>query len=444
MDVLMRRILDDMFDRLFPLSRSITGRGIEESIGILSEQIPFSYHYVSSGTKVFDWVVPKEWNCVTARLEAPDGNVIADIGNSNLHVVNYSVPVDCDIDLEDLEPHIFSLPAIPSAIPYVTSYYKPEWGFCIPHDRKLALTLGKYRALIDSSFTEGRVMLADALLEGDTQDEILITSYICHPSLANNELSGPLVLTGLYQRLREWKRRRYSYRFVINPETIGSLCYLYLNGEHLMKNVISGVVLTCLGGPSENLSYKLSRRGNSSMDRLAIKWNKMGKMNIREFDPCSGSDERQYCSPGFNLPVGQVARTVYATYEGYHNSLDNKEFMTIDSLVSSVDYLEDFLRELDNSGYFVNLSPYGEPQLGKRNIYPNINAASTWNNSGDEIFDARTFLNRTLMILNYSDGHNDMQDIAEKCSCSVNQLKSVADILEDKGLIKFLGGRGEI
>jgi aminopeptidase-like protein len=356
-------------------------------------------------------------------------------------VVNYSVPVDCKVDLEELDPHIFSLPSLPSAIPYVTSYYKPEWGFCIPHEKKITMKPGKYHALIDSSFSEGRVMVADTLLEGDTRDEILITSYICHPSLANNELSGPLVLTGLYLRLREWKRRRYSYRFVVNPETIGSLCYLYLKGEHLMKNVISGVVLTCLGGPSEKLSCKLSRRGDSSIDRLAVRWNEMGKMNIRKFDPRGGSDERQYCSPGFNLPVGQIARTVYGSYEGYHNSLDNKEFMTIDSLVSSIDNIEDFLWELDNSGYFINLFPYGEPQLGKRDIYPNINSASTRNNSGDEIFDARTFLNRTLMILNYSDGHNDMLDIAQKCSCSVNQLKSAADVLEDKGLIKFLGGK---
>jgi aminopeptidase-like protein len=438
----MRKMLDDMFDRLFPLSRSITGKGIEESVDILSEQVPFSRHYVSSGTEVFDWVVPKEWNCAKARLEGPDGNVIADFGDSNLHVVNYSVPVDREIEFEELDPHIFSLPSLPSAIPYVTSYYKPAWGFCIPHEKKITLPRGKYHALIDSAFTEGRVMTADALLEGDTRDEILITSYICHPSLANNELSGPLALTGLYLRLKEWKRRRYSYRFAVNPETIGSLCYLYLNGEHLMKHVISGVVLTCLGGPSENLSYKLSRRGDSSMDRLARGWNEMGKMDIRKFDPRSGSDERQYCSPGFNLPVGQIARTVYGSYEEYHNSLDNKEFMTIDALVSSIDRIEDFLWELDNSGYFINLFPYGEPQLGKRNIYPNVNAASTRRNSGDEIFDGRTFLNGTLMILNYSDGHNDMLDIAQKCSCSVSRLKPVADVLEDKGLIKFLGGRG--
>jgi aminopeptidase-like protein len=437
-------MLDDMFDRLFPLPRSITGKGIEESISILSEHVPFSYHYVSSGTEVFDWVVPKEWNCAKARLKDPDGNVIADIENSNLHVVNYSVPVDREIDLEELEPHLFSLPSLPTAIPYVTSYYKPEWGFCIPHDVKITLKPGKYHALIDSSLTEGRVMAADTLLEGDTQDEILITSYICHPSLANNELSGPLVLTGLYLRLREWKRRRYSYRFVVNPETIGSLCYLYLNGEHLMKHVISGVVLTCLGGPSKKLSCKLSRRGDSPLDRLAVRWNEMGKMDVRKFDPRGGSDERQYCSPGFNLPVGQIARTAYGSYYEYHNSLDNKEFMTIDSLVSSIDHLENFLGELDNSGYFINLFPYGEPQLGKRNIYPNVNSASTRGHSGDEIFDARTFLNNTLMILNYSDGQNDMLDIARKCSCSVSHLKHVADALEDKGLIKFLGGRGEV
>jgi aminopeptidase-like protein len=436
-------MLNDMFDRLFPLPRSITGYGTEKSIEIIAERVPFSYHYIPSGTKVFDWVVPKEWRCAEAKLKDPDGNIIADIKNSNLHVVNYSVPVDCSIDLDELAPHIYSLPSLPSAIPYVTSYYKPGWGFCVPHEVRTALKPGKYHAFIDSSFTDGRVTVADALLEGDTSDEILLTSYICHPSLANNELSGPLVLAGLYLRLLEWKRRRYSYRFVLNPETIGSLCYLYLNGGRLMKNVISGMVLTCLGGPAERLSYKLSRGGDSPIDRLAMRLNRDGRMDIRNFDPRGGSDERQYCSPGFNLPIGQMARTVYGEYPGYHNSLDDKKFMTIDSLVSSVDNLEDFLREADGSGYYLNLFPYGEPQLGRRGIYPNVNATATWNDSGDEIFDSRTFLNNALMILNYSDGHYDMLDIAEKCSCPVGQLKSVADVLEDKGLIKFLGAREE-
>ena len=437
----MYNLLDTTFDRLFPVFRSITGKGIEESMRIIGEHIPFSYHYVPTATKVFDWTVPAQWECTSAVLTGPEGAVIADISDSNLHVVNYSSPVDADLTLEELAPHLYSLPGLPTAIPYVTSYYERSWGFCIPHHIRESLKPGLYHAKINSTFSDGNIMIADTVLPGDCKEEILLTSYMCHPSLANNELSGPLVLLGLYLRLCKWSRRRYSYRFVLHPETIGSLCYLHLKGKHLLDNVVSGMVLTCLGGPSGRLSYKKSRQENAPIDRLALLWKDGQKIDIHEFTPCSGSDERQYCSPGFDLPIGQMARTVYAAYDGYHNSLDNKEFMKIDSLVDSVDMLENFLLELDNSGVFLNLSPYGEPQLGKRGLYPNINSASIWKNSDHGDLASGALLYRILMVLNYSDSCRDMIDIARKCSCSVSQLKDVVDVLEKKELLRFCGSR---
>ena len=442
----MYDLLNDLFDRLFPLSRSITGSGLEDSIAIIGEHMPFEYKSVPSGTKVFDWTVPKRWDCDSAILVGPEGNTIADLKENNLSVVNYSSAVDDAVSLGELESHLYSLPGEPAAIPYVTGYYKPSWGFCIPHNVRMSLKEGEYRVLINSRFSEGEVITADVLLPGETEREILLSSYICHPSMANNELSGPLVMLGLYLALGKWKRRRYSYRFALYPETIGSLCYLYLNGERLRKNVTAGMVLTCLGGPSEKLSYKMSRMGVSIIDKLADMWKGNGAMDVRNFTPCSGSDERQYCSPGFNMPIGQIARTIYGRYPGYHNSLDNKEFMQIESLVDSVNILEKFLSELDGCGILVNLCPYGEVQLGKRGLYPNVNSAKTRRDSGDEIFDGRAMLNKILMILNYADGAHDTLDIAKMCDCPISELQDVVRTLEKEDLIEFVasGGAGSL
>lgn len=257
----MHTLLDAVFDELFPILRSITGSGYEKSLDILGRHIPLTRLSIPSGTRVFDWVVPKVWECGQATLCAPNGAVIADIENNSLHVVNYSMPIDIEIELDELQPHLYSIPHLREAIPYVTSYYKQNWGFCISHDAKCTLALGKYRAKIDSSFRDGNMVLAEAVLPGESREEVLLSSYLCHPSLANNELSGPLVLLGLYKKIAQWKKRRYTYRFVINPETIGALCYLHLRGEELRRRLVCGMVLTCLGGPVEKLRYQLSRRG---------------------------------------------------------------------------------------------------------------------------------------------------------------------------------------
>lgn len=429
-------LLDGLYDRLFPLLRSITGPGIEESLRLFAEHMPLDIFGVPSGTQVFDWLTPPQWNCRSARLTGPNGDVVCDMARSNLHIVNYSEGVDRHLTLAELQPHLHSLPNLPDAVPYVTSYYNRTWGFCLSDAARRSLKKGTYHAQIDADFSDGRVPLAHCFLDGDSDREILLSSYLCHPSLANNELSGPLVLLGLYNRIKAWPRRRHRFRFVLNPETIGSLCYLHLFGDELRSNLDAGLVLTCLGGPGE-VSYKTTRRETARVDRLARRWNQIGAMAIRPFTPTGGSDERQYGSPGFNLPVGQFARATYGDYDGYHNSLDTKAFMTIDALVQSVDTIEAFLLELDACAPWTNLSPYGEPQLGRRGLYPNINSAATWGASSDAVFDGRLILQRLLTVLNYSDGDHDLIDISEKCGCSVRDLLPIVARLEAGGLLRL-------
>lgn len=428
-------MLDGLFDELNPILRSITGPGLERSLAILSRHMPLEVETVPSGTQVFDWEVPPEWHLTRAQLIAPDGRTIADTARNNLHIVHYSEPVDRMVLREELESHLHSLPDLPDAVPYVTSYYQRNWGFSIPHRVRERLSPGQYRVLIESRFLSGGVPFGQCVLPGESGQEIVITSYLCHPSLANNELSGPLVLAALYRAIGGWTRRRFTYRFVLHPETIGSLCYLHRYGEHLRAHMTAGLVLTCLGGPEQSLSYELSRTGNSLLDRTVLAGAGANGIRIREFDPTHGSDERQYCSPGFNLPVGQMARTIYGQYAGYHNSLDTKDFMGIDRLVDSAGRIERLLQTVEIAGYFHNLSPYGEPQLGKRGLYPNVNGASTWNDSSDCKMDGRTFLNRLLTVLNYSDGQHAMIDIAAKSGCPVEEYRPVIEKLEAAGLL---------
>lgn len=434
--------LESLFDELFPICRSVAGEGFRSSLAIFQRHMPLEIETVPTGTAVFDWTVPPEWNIRSARLTGPDGQIIADLAQSTLAVVNYSEPVNRRLSLADLRPHLHSLPAHPDAIPYVTSYYKRTWGFCLSDRALQSLPEGEYHALIDSEFsTEGGVQFGHCVLAGDSANEILLTSYLCHPSLANNELSGPLVLLGLFDRIRRWPRRRFTYRFLLNPETIGSLCFLHRYSGHLREKLVSGIVLTCLGGPSPTLSYKMSRKGNSLTDRtLQYLREKEGRpLEIRPFDPTCGSDERQYCSPGFNLPVGQIVRTAYGQYAEYHTSLDTKEFMGIPNLVRSIDGIEEILQAIEAAGRFVNLKPYGEPQLGPRGLYPNMNSAATRAKSTDVVIDARQFLNRVLTVLSYTDGNNDMMEIAVRCGCRLAELAEVVSKLEDAGLLAHSG-----
>lgn len=434
-----KELLNQLFDELFPLMRSITGPGIEKSIEIFGRYMPLNITKIPTGTKVFDWTVPQEWHFKQAKLIDPDGNIVCDARVNNLHVMNYSESIDKDIILEELEPHLHSIPELPTAIPYVTSYYKRTWGFCLAHNDRIRLKPGKYRAIIDAEFVEGGVPFAQCVLEGESSKEILITSYLCHPSLANNELSGPLALLGVYNRIKKWNKRRYSYRFLLNPETIGALCFLHEHAKELKENLISGFTLTCIGGPAKELKYKSSRLEDSLINKVVKYDKKITSLPIEvvPFTPLGGSDERQYCSPGFNLPMGQFSRTTYGKYDGYHNSLDTKDFMKIESVIESVETVEQILKYIEISGNPINMQPFGEPQLGKRDLYPNMNSNKTRKNSEDKYVDGRTQLNRILLMLNMADGENSLIDIANAAGCSVDDLLPILFKLEENELIKY-------
>jgi aminopeptidase-like protein len=431
--------MNELFDRLFPLFRSITGEGVRQTISILQEYMPLEIEEVPSGTQVHDWIVPKEWIIREAWIKDSKGNEILNMANSNLHVLNYSEPINKMVTLDELKEHLYTLPRLPDAIPYVTSYYKERWGFCMTHDQFESLEEDQYHVYINSTKIDGGLSLAQAVLPGATKKEILISSYICHPSMANNELSGPIVAAFLFQRLQQWGNREFTYRFVFYPETIGSITYLARHGEHLKKNLYSGIVLTCLGGDNKPLNYKMSRNEAAPLNRLIkhLVQNEQRDILIRPFTPLNGSDERQYCSPGYNLPVGQLSRMVYGQYAGYHNSLDTKEGMTIEALLHSVNEIEEILKLQELDGYYLNMKPYGEPMLGKYDLYPTINSPSSSGQSNNEMMDKRKQLNQTLMILSYSDQHHTLADIA---SMQKYPLKSYASTI--KQLIKsgLLGG----
>jgi aminopeptidase-like protein len=434
-----RDTLEALFDALYPLPRSITGEGIRQSLDILDDVIPLKRESVATGTKVFDWEIPPEWEISTGQLIGPDGTVFADFEETNLAVVNYSEPIDRHLELEELRPHLHTHPDMPESTPYVTSYYERSWGFCLPYDTYESLPEGEYHAKIDSGFVDGQLDYGHVTLEGDSDEEVLLTSYLCHPSMANNELSGPLVLAACYNRLREWPNRYYTYRFAVFPETIGSITYLHQHGDHLSEVLQMGAVLTCLGGPNVGLSYKLSRQGNSLLDRVVqnIEVHDDEQIETRPFSPAGGSDERQFCSPAFDLPMGQFARTVYGLYDAYHTSADDKAFMTIDALVDSVDCIERILRITERASRFINMQPHGEPMLTRYDLYPTTNSPETRNDSSNHVTDdGRELLERALWLLNYSDGTCDVVDIADMCDQSVAEMVPVVERLEMAGLIR--------
>lgn len=429
--------MEKLFDKLFPICRSITGPGLRKTLDILNGYIPLERFGVKTGTEVLNWSIPQEWRINEAWIKGPDGNKIIDFKESNLHVVNYSIPVDKKINLEELKNHLYTLSNKPDAIPYVTSYYKRRWGFCLKYNTYKELEHGEYHVYIDSELVNGELNYGHAILPGESEKEILISTYICHPSLANNELSGPMVTAFLYKRLANWSKRRFTYRFVFAPETIGSITYLDKYGEHLKEKLHSGLVLTCLGG-KEDLSYKLSRSENEPIDEIIKNLFKKDIISgeIRPFTPTGGSDERQYCSPGFNLPMGQMARTVYGNYPGYHNSLDTKESMTIESLHNSVNEIELILKALELNGYYINKYPYGEIKLDQYNLYPNVNSPEEDDPVEKNTIINREQLNQMLTILNYSDGQHSLLQIANKCDYNLLKLKNAINILKDKGLLE--------
>lgn len=399
--------LEKYFDRLWPICRSLTGPGVRESLDILNEIVPMERHRVASGTQVFDWTVPQEWSIRDAYILTPDGHKIADFKVNNLHIWSYSEPVNLEMSLEELLPHLRTLPHQPAAIPYVSTYYKRTWGFCLDHNTLTTLPKeGRYKVVIDSTLEDGHLDYGEAILKGSSEREILFSTYICHPSMANNELSGPLAQAFLYRLIAGMPERKYTYRFVFAPETIGIIAYLQRVGEHLRNHLDAGYVLTCCGDRGA-LTYKQSKNPDCLADRVAQHVLKYSDKPHRVIPfAVGGSDERQYCSPGFNLPVGSLMRTPYGQYPEYHTSLDNKDFISFTDLADVVHTYFEIAKSLELNDRYINKVSHCEPQLGKRGLYPHSI------NPDDNIEE----LLNLLHFLSYADGQLDLIAIAEKRS----------------------------
>jgi len=366
------KFYSNLFDSLYPIPRSITGNGYRKSLDILKEYIPFKIYKFKSGSKVFDWKVPMEWVIKNAFLKV-NNNLICNYKKNNISVVNYSTRVKKKTLFKYIRDKVYTLKEKPKLTPYVTSYYKKDWGFCLPYNIYKKINLNsKIEALIDSKFKKGSVDIGVKILKGNSKKLIVVSSYLCHPSMANNELSGPLVMIGIYKYIESIKNRKFTYLFLINPETIGSLCFLKRFKNKIYKNFYSGFVLTCLGG-NKKLNYKLSKKKNSFFDRMFINLFQYGLVDLRKFDPTSGSDERQFCSPGFNFGFGQISRLIYNTYREYHTDGDNKKIMGINNIISSKNKICMFISILEFAGKIKRVMPYGEIQLSKYNLYPSKN-----------------------------------------------------------------------
>lgn len=420
----IERSLEIYFDRLWPLHRSITGEGVRETLSILSEIIPFDIHEVPSGAPVLDWEIPKEWVVRQAYVITPAGEKILDVKENNLHLLNYSIPFRGKISRSELDKHLYSLPEQPTAVPYRTSYYEPNWGFCISHRDRDQLPEGEYEVVIDTELKDGFLTIGDFVIKGDLDEEIIFTTYTCHPSMAINEISGMLVLAFLAQKISKLPERRYTYRFVFGPETIGSIAYLAQWGKHLKEKMTAGYCVTCVGH-NDPFTYKESRRGDSIVDRMTkhVLEGLGVSHSIIPFSP-SGSEERQYCAPGFNLPYGSLMRTLYGDYPEYHTSLDNKDIIDFSALSQTIQALFEVVRAYESNITCINNKPYGEPRLSKHNLYVNLGGPK-----------AKDWQHAVKWLLNYSDGDHDLLEIARKSGYDIHFLRGIADVLMAKRLV---------
>ncbi|MCV3431333.1 DUF4910 domain-containing protein [Campylobacter lari] len=425
----MSKSMYELACELFPICRSITGKGFRQSLKILDEAMGediLKIHFIASGSKVFDWEVPAEWEINDAYIITPNGEKICDFKQNNLHVLNYSEGIDTEFDLASLQEHLYSIEEMPDAIPYVTSYYKRRWGFCIKHKDRIKLKEGKYKVFIDAKHHENGVLnYADLLIPStqETKDEILISTYLCHPSMANNELSGPVVATFLAKWLLELKERKYNYRFVFAPETIGSIVYLSKHLKHLQKHTKAGFVLSCIG---DDNAYSLihTPSENTLADKVALHTLK-DKNNFKEFSFLDrGSDERQYCSPLVNLPVVCVCRTRFGDYKEYHTSKDDLSFISEEGLQGGLKAMQEIIMNLEVNEIYQN-TVFCEPNLGKRDLY--IDHCKR---------EGR--VENILSFLAYCDGKNDILDIASKLSIQAYELKDLIEKLKTNQLIKII------
>jgi aminopeptidase-like protein len=412
---------------LFPICRSITGNGLRQSLAKLRELLPLSIHEIASGTEVFDWTIPKEWNIRDAYIKDSTGHRVVDFRQNNLHVVNYSAPVSARMSLSELESHLHSLPERPEWIPYRTTYYAESWGFCLSQRQLESLSNGEYEVLIDSSLEDGALTYGECVLPGQIDDEFLISVHICHPSLCNDNLSGVAVATSL-ARILASTSHRYTYRFMFVPGTIGPISWLFRN-QDAAQRLKHGLVLACVGDRG-SINYKRSRRLTADIDRAVehVLRTKGAPFEIQDFSPY-GYDERQYCSPGFNLPVGSFRRTPHGEYPEYHTSADNLEFVSASHLADSLVTLLEVIALIESNLRFINLSPMGEPQLGRRGLIPSVGGKVV---KSDQL--------ALLWVLNLSDGGNSVLDIAERSGLSFDQLRGAIEALSSCGLLERANG----
>jgi aminopeptidase-like protein len=422
----LARDIEQYFDRLWPYNRSITGEDYRTSLNILNEVMPTENLIFNTGEKVLDWTVPKEWNAEEAYLIDPNGKKRADFSVNNLHLMGYSIPFEGTMNLEELKPNLYTLPDQPNAIPYLTSYYKERWGFCMTQEEYDELPEGDYQVVIRTRLEPGKLVVGESVIQGKSDREVMLASYLCHPSMANNELSGPLVLSFLYRELKRLQPQlKYTYRFVVFPETIGAICYLSKRGFHLKDQLDAGYQITCIGDPGE-FTYKHSRQHSSLADRAALQFMKEhDQTQIIPFNPAFGSDERQWCSPGFNLPVGSLMRTMYTVYPEYHTSLDNKDIMSFPGMADAVAAYMEIIRNMEENTTYNSLEPYGEPMLGPRGLFRSI---SSKKRDEDEL--------AMWWLLNYADGQHDLLKIAELSGHSMDALVRVGKHIHENGLFE--------
>ena len=404
-------------EELFPICRSITGNGTRQSLGILARHIPLELTEVASGTPVLDWTVPREWNIRGAYVARLDGTRLIDFAANTLHVVQYSVPIDAVVSREELRRHLHVLPDHPTWIPYRTSYYNETWGFCLTQSQLDALTDESYRVVIDASLEAGHLTYGECRLAGDSDEDVLISCHVCHPSLANDNLSGMVVAASLAQHLQSIARR-YSYRLLFIPGTIGSITWLALN-QATVGRIRHGLVLSCLGDGG-GMTYKQSRQGNAAIDRIVahILRHDAPAHRIRPFVPY-GYDERQYCSPGFDLPVGCLMRTPNGEYPEYHSSADNLSLLRAESLEHSLDVLKRVVDVIEHDATYLSRNPKGEPALGRRGLYATMGGQRSA--GADQM--------ALLWVLNLADGRHSLLDAAERAGMPFAAMRAAADAL---------------
>lgn len=421
------RQMHDWARDLFPIHRSLSGAGTRQTLAYIAERLPgLRIESAASGTPAFDWIVPDEWTFRRAVLTDEAGNKIVDSDDHNLHVVGYSEPVDRWLDLDELEPHLHSLPERPGAIPFVTSYYKRTWGFCLPHEQRAKLRRGRYHAVIDSDLKPGVLNYGELILPGEEEGEILLSTYVCHPSMANNELSGPVVTLALAQWLAAMPKRRYSYRILFLPETIGSIVYLSRHLAQMKKATVAGVVVTCCG---DERAYSMldTRYGDTLADRIARHVLASRDPAYKRYDFLArGSDERQYCSPGVELPVVSIMRSKYGEYPEYHTSDDDLSLITPAGLAGAFEVIADFI-EVAEANRTYRLKTLGEPQLGRRGLYPTISAHDGY--FGQPI-------NAIMDLLAYADGRHDLLAICERIGIHALDGAVIAQKMLNAGLLE--------